>query len=469
MSDTKYAQYVADVTTDIANCVESNACQPILFVGSGVSRRYFDGPSWDELLAYLAAICPLIDKEYAYYKQTLKDPLKIGALFAENFQQWAWGQGRDQFPETMFTEGTPSTAYIKFAIAKHLDAITPKEIIQLKEVFQKEIASLTSIRPHAIVSTNYDRFLEVLFPEYQPIIGQQIIQGRNLSIGEIFKIHGCASIPNSIVFTEEDYAEFIKKKKYLSAKLLTFFSEHPLIFVGYGAGDPNIRAILSDIDEALPVQGGVIPNVYIVEWRPELTDTDYPAREKLIAIDDSKSVRIKAVETADFAWVFDAFASQQPLNGISPKILRALLSRSYELVRHDIPRKVVQADFQMLEHAAEDQEAFAKLFGITTVSEPSAIAANYPHTLTAVGIALKSNSWAKAQQAIDIIRGAHKIDIKTSDNRYHCATKYGKSTIHKYSQDAVYLFAKVLKGEAYELHMPGRPPIAVPARLPTVR
>ena len=47
-------------------------CQPIPFVGSGLSKRYFNGPSWDELLAYLAKSCPLIDKDYAYYKQALK-------------------------------------------------------------------------------------------------------------------------------------------------------------------------------------------------------------------------------------------------------------------------------------------------------------------------------------------------------------------------------------------------------------
>ncbi len=466
MPETKYAQYVADVTTDIANCVESNACQPILFVGSGLSRRYFGGPSWDELLAYLASICPLIDKEYAYYKQTLKDPLKIGAAFAERFQHWAWGEGRPRFPETMFSEDVPSTAYVKHSIAEYLSSITPRDVSQVDYAFQKEIASLTSIRPHAIISTNYDEFLEALFPDYQPIIGQQIIQGRDLSIGEIFKIHGCVSTPTSLVLTDEDYAEFIKKKKYLSAKLLTFFSEHPLIFIGYGAGDPNIRAILSDIDEALPVQGGVIPNVYIAEWRPDVPETEYPAREKLIAIDDSKSVRIKAIETANFSWIFDAFASQQPLNGISPKILRALLSRSYDLVRHDIPRKVVQADFKMLEHAAEDQNAFAKLFGITTINEPSTVAAIYPYTLTAVGIKLRSNTWTKAQQAIDVIRGQHGVDIKASDNKYHCATKYGKSTIHKYSENAVSLFAKVLKNEGYELQMPGKPPIIVPPKPP---
>jgi hypothetical protein len=75
----------------------------------------------------------------------------------------------------------------------------------------------------------------------------------------------------------------MKKKKYLSAKLLTYFSEHPLLFVGYGASDPNIRAILSVIDEALPVSGG------------------------LIAIEESLSVRINGIEAADFKWIFDAF------------------------------------------------------------------------------------------------------------------------------------------------------------------
>ena len=63
-------------------------------------------------------------------------------------------------------------------------------------------------------------------------------------------MHGCVTDPVSLVFTQGNYDQFIRKKKYLSAKLLTYFSEHPLIFVGYGAGDPNIKAILSDIDEA---------------------------------------------------------------------------------------------------------------------------------------------------------------------------------------------------------------------------
>jgi hypothetical protein len=73
-TEVKYPQYIKDVTVEIANCVQTSACQPILFIGSGLSKRYFGGPSWDELLAHLAKACPLIDKEYAYHKQSMPSP-----------------------------------------------------------------------------------------------------------------------------------------------------------------------------------------------------------------------------------------------------------------------------------------------------------------------------------------------------------------------------------------------------------
>ncbi|MEK8199495.1 SIR2 family protein [Lysinibacillus sp. FSL M8-0134] len=70
-------------------------------------------------------------------------------------------------------------------------------------------------------------------------------------IGEIFKIHICVSDNNEIILNEEDYDVIIHKKKYLSAKLLPFFSEHPFLFIGYSANDKNIQSILSDIDELI--------------------------------------------------------------------------------------------------------------------------------------------------------------------------------------------------------------------------
>jgi len=437
-------------------------CQPILFVGSGLSKRYFAGPSWDELLATLAKQCPLIDKDYAYYKQTLKQHTAIGEAFARLYQQWAWGEGRDKFPTDMFDESVPPNAYIKYAVAQHLASLTPKCIADIgNAAISKEIEALQSVHPHALITTNYDQFLEKVFPEYQPVIGQSIILGTQVLFGEIFKIHGCVSDYQSIVFTDADYAEFMRKKKYLSAKLLTYFSEHPLLFVGYSASDPNIQAVLSDIDECLPRQGppgAVIPNIYILEWRTEMPSGYSPGREKLIQVDEGRSIRIKAIETSDFSWVFEAFGGNQPLNAVSPKLLRALLHRSYDLVRYDIPRKTVEANFEMLERAVNtDDSSFAKLFGITTIGRPSSNAANYPYTLSLLAervFDIENAYWGRVQPFLERLTKETGINIKKSDNRYHSATKTGKkSLVHKYSEDLLDVILKMKRGEDYDFRL----------------
>lgn len=450
--DSKYQQYQADVAADIASTIQKMGVQPILFVGSGLSKRYFSGPSWDELLAQMADTCPLIDKDYAYYKQAFGSPLLIGEEFAKRYHEWAWSTGKSKFPKSMFTNDISAQSYLKFKISEYLRSITPASLSSFKGTTAKELSALCNIRPHALITTNYDQFLDRAFSDYAPIIGQQIVLGSPVSIGEIFKIHGCVSEPDSLVLTQSDFEIFTRRKKYLSAKLLTYFSEHPLLFVGYSASDPNIRSILSDIDEALPIAGDIIPNVFILEWRSGITKKDKFARERLIAIEDSKSVRIKAIEAEDFTWVFEAFGAQHTLNGVNPKVLRALLARSYDLVRHDIPQKTVQADFQMLEHAVDNAESFAKLFGITTVSNPSIISAQYPFSLSDLGRKLGGKGWHPAQKLFEEIRAQKGFDIKGSDNKYHCAVKVGAGSVfHKYSEAAVNLLTAVKAGQPYEV------------------
>jgi len=450
-SETKYDKYKSEVTDQIVECVKKMGCQPILFVGSGVSRRYFNGPSWDELLEELSKPCPLIDKEYAYYKQSMPDLPAVGQEFSKLYQEWAWSSGKGQFPKELFESSVPGDAYVKHAISTKIKSITPKSADTVDKKWASEIASLQLIRPHAIITTNYDQFLEGIFPELTPIVGQQIIQGTPASVGEIYKIHGCVSDPTGMVLTTEDYQKFMRKKKYLSAKLLTFFSEHPLIFIGYGAGDPNIRAILSDIDEALPIAGGVIPNVFILERMAPTNQDTSPPREKLIPIEDARSVRVNAIEADNFDWVFKAFGSQPNLSGISPKLLRALLVRSYELVRNDIPRSQIQADFKTLEGAVASSEAFANLFGLTTVNDGSAHAANYKYNATQLAKKIGYTSWQKMDPLIKQVYLEKGFDIKGSDNKYHSTIMYGKMKVKKYSDLAIELLKKVKKGEAYEV------------------
>ena len=217
----RYDRYVEEVTEDIAETVQNFGCQPILFVGTGLAKRYFGAPSWDGLLGILAEKCTLIDKGLGFYKQSLGTPMDIGEEFARRYHEWAWTSGHNLFPEAMFESDVAASSYIKFKIAHYLKSITPNNAEDLgSESYSSEIRALQAIKPHAIITTNYDQMLEVLFPDLQPIIGQQILKGLQVTIGEIFKIHGCVSDYSSLVFTRSDYNLFGKKKKFLSQSLL---------------------------------------------------------------------------------------------------------------------------------------------------------------------------------------------------------------------------------------------------------
>ncbi|EDU5545066.1 SIR2 family protein, partial [Salmonella enterica] len=79
-----YYQYIEDVSDDIKTCLEGMGCQPILFVGSGLTKRYLSGPNWEELLQQLADECPNIDKRFAYYKQRYPELIDIGSVFSDS-------------------------------------------------------------------------------------------------------------------------------------------------------------------------------------------------------------------------------------------------------------------------------------------------------------------------------------------------------------------------------------------------
>lgn len=444
----RYQNYMDDVSDDIRTCIEGMGCQPILFIGSGFTKRYLKGPNWEELLFSLAEECPVIDKKFAYYKQRHPDLIDIGSIFSEAYNEWAWGKGENEFPAELFDQGTQPNVYFKYKIASIFNSLTERDI----DLSHKEIELLKKIHPHSIITTNYDNLLEKIYPDFTPVIGQKILYANHGSVGEILKIHGCCSDLDSIIITREDYDGFIKKKKYLSAKLLTFFAEHPLLFIGYSAEDCNIKNILSDIDELLSENGEVIPNIYILEWVSKQSENDYPRRERLIQVSQNKSIRIKSIVANDFSWVFSAFGANSALDNINPKLLRALLARTYDLVRSDIPRNPVQVDYRVLTNVSQSEGELAKLYGIANSSDGMAFNASYPFTLKTLGQALGFKGWHDANKLLETVKSVTGVDIKTFDNKYHYAIMNGDEIqAHRYSHYLRELLEKVRDGEQFEL------------------
>lgn len=452
-----YKQYQEEVTTDVAKVLADAECQPILFVGSGFSKRYARGPSWEELLTALAKKCPLIDKDFAYYKQTYNGDLKkIGSVFTDIYREWAWSKGKGEFPVDYFNASVPADIFIKHAIAGLLKDLGPnaKGSYGSPEL-DAEIEALKNISAHAIITTNYDEVIEPLFPEYEAVIGQQIIRKAYLAIGEIFKIHGCRTMPQSLVVNEADYQRFDEDHKYLSAKLLTYFIEHPLVFIGYRADDPNIKAILYDVYRMVrATTTDIVPNIYLLQWDETIDEASNPAREYVISVAPDINIRIKNITAKSFEWVFKAFGQAGNLEKINTKLLRALMARSVELIRSDIPKRHVEINFEQLEHAVESGESFAKLFGVTSLADPSKVNLDYKYAATGVGQQLGYDTWHEVRKIINRIKEEKSFDITATDNKYHIALKLGHKSpqlTHRYTDAAVALFRKVINGEPYEL------------------
>ena len=152
--------------------------------------------------------------------------------------------------------------------------------------------------------------------------------------------------------------------------------------------------------------------------------------------------------------MFRAFGQAGNLEKINTKLLRALMARAVELVRCNIPKKHVEIDFKTLDHAVSTGESFAKLFGVTSLADPSQVNLNYRYTLTQVAEELGYTYWSKAHDLIQMLRDTTGFDMKASDNKYHITMRVGKaekSVTNKYSEAAVDLLRAVLKGEPYVL------------------
>ena len=452
-----YKQYQDEVTADVAKVIADASCQPILFIGSGFTKRYAKGPNWEELLGMLAEKCPQIDKDFAYYKQAHgNDLMKIGSVFSQLYHEWGWNAGKKNFPPEYFAANAPSDIFIKHTISEILNGLGPDAKGSYGSVeLDAEIAALKAISAHAIVTTNYDEVIEPLFPGYERVISQQILRKPFLAIGEIFKIHGCISDPESIVINEADYLRFEEDHKYLSAKLLTYFIEHPLVFIGYRANDPNIKKILADVDRMIRAhEYELVPNIYILEWDPLQNNASYPPRDKVLAVTADRNIRIKSITANSFEWVFKAFGQAGNLAKIDTKLLRALMARAVDLVRSDIPKKQIEIDFKMLEHAVETGENFANLFGVTSVGDSSKINLTHKYVISEVYKMLGLPSWKRVNDLIKKIEDDTGINIKSYDNKYHVNVKFGiaeTSKSHKYSDAFIDLLKKVIAGSPYEI------------------
>lgn len=265
---------IINMENEIDEIVSKFKQLPYLFVGTGLSMRYSNAPSWDELLKniWLTTNNERDENKYKKFVKSVAYDLKIDKsnLDKEEIKYYLNPElatriqkefntkfyHDDSFEEKVFSSDEVSEILNKdYDPFKYYISKETKKLLIIKD--KKETSEIIHIvnnqnKIAGIITTNYDFILENIFKDFDVTIGQDNLLVSNANnIFQIFKIHGSADNPNSIVITQDDYSYFKNKLKYLSAKLLTLFVEHPIIFIGYGIGDLNIRSILEEIAECL--------------------------------------------------------------------------------------------------------------------------------------------------------------------------------------------------------------------------
>lgn len=320
---------------------------PYLFIGSGLSRRYLNTPSWESLLKILAdQIDPKLfqrEKKNENYRKVEEFYMELAAILHQRYEEEY--ARNPEFLRPPFADLTinPSQPILKQCIAhlfrqqeypQHLSDDLHEELKLLSSLSKRSIA--------AVITTNYDHLTRIVFKDFREYTGQQDMLFAPLSgVQEIYKIHGSAHAPDSIIITKKDYQLFEEKQAYLAAKLMTIFIEHPIVFLGYSLKDPNIRNIFSSIAFCLTdEQVEQIKNhLLFVEYddNPEhdMVLTDMELSFSYAKADVTKILRLKKLTLHSFTPLYSALSLKT--FRYSPRLLSQLKRDIYTLVSSNAP------------------------------------------------------------------------------------------------------------------------------------
>ncbi|WP_027086053.1 SIR2 family protein [Cohnella panacarvi] len=242
---------------------------PIVFIGSGISRRYLSGfPGWNELLkefwddlntskdfyGFLNNLRREIEErgiisEYDLdYQTNIAAGSEIEVLYNEKFfREETVIPGFDQ-EKAYKTRWSP----FKVALSNRFSLYQIKQGMTEEYKLFKAFINKTQI----VITTNYDTFIEDSVNSdtnggMKKYIGQKGFFEPTVGWSEIYKIHGCVEEPSSIVISKPDYDRFEKNSILISAKIITMLIHSPIIFLGYSLTDGNVRKIIRDFSSSM--------------------------------------------------------------------------------------------------------------------------------------------------------------------------------------------------------------------------
>jgi hypothetical protein len=284
---------------------------PVLFVGTGVSLRYLENSfTWNGLLEHIAIECTGSKEAYfdikansivnGKYDFTLIAN-KLEKIFNDAVNKDKNGKFKDIYNKfyTEMDENDNCLSLFKIYITSLLSEL------EYREDKHQEIADLKKIRKNigSVITTNYDSLIEDIFG-FEPLVGNDILLSN--PYGSVYKIHGCHSDPSKIIITDQDYSEFNDKYDLIRAQLLSIFIHNPIIFLGYGINDENIKSLLKTIFTYVDPNSNdakrIRDNFLLVEHDKD--STSHEITEHYIDLENNTTICINKIKTDDFSEIY---------------------------------------------------------------------------------------------------------------------------------------------------------------------
>ncbi|EQC3030698.1 SIR2 family protein [Escherichia coli] len=301
---------------------------PIVFIGSGISKRYLENyPTWEELLNEYWKITNPTNDFYSYLL-TIKESHKNNsdndidhkiyteaASKIENDYNLLFRTGKLKLngldAKRVFSE---DISPFKYAIYQRFSNNTIR-----KDVNLDELASFKTLIKKAkiIITTNYDAFIENLLQEQN--VTPKLYIGNNgffedtIGWSELYKIHGDIKDPHSIIINKDDYEKYDNKSILISAKILSNMIKNPIVFLGYSLTDRNVKKLLSDFSSQLPREDGrkSAERIILIEYK----ENEQEVVPKQIT-DQQLQITYTSVKTDNYKQIYDEISAVD--EGLSP-------------------------------------------------------------------------------------------------------------------------------------------------------
>lgn len=320
----------------IDNFISGYRNHPVLFVGAGLSLRYLNySYTWDGLLSKVSYDLNGNSERYLDIKSACEtngryDFSKIAGVIEDEFNAALLSDRNGKFKvinDAFYKNMENGVNFSRFKI--YVSSLLSS--IEVKNEMSEEVSELKKIRKNiaSVVTTNYDKFIESVF-EFQPLIGNDILLSN--PYGSVYKIHGCISDPFKIIITDCDYKKFHEKHELIRAQLLSIFMHNPIVFMGYGIGDENIKILLKTIFtyvEPNSREANKIKNNFLlVEYDKNSDSLDIGEHD--IDLEGFSTIRINKIKTDNFKAIYTALSNLTlPISAMDVRKVQSIVKEIY--------------------------------------------------------------------------------------------------------------------------------------------